>query len=99
MNDEVERQDSVDMFEQFQEKLRDSPNGEFFLPDVRFLSMTPEVARLHQVVSQLSYYFPEYSWETSDSLDPKVLGLRIRWKRKTPKPHTPSLKSNQGEIK
>jgi len=86
MSNELERQNSVDLFEQFQEKLRNSPNGEFFLPDVRFLSMHPDVARLHHVVSRLSYYFPEYSWQTSDAMDPRVFGIRIRWQLKTPKP-------------
>lgn len=58
------------------------PDGEYHIPGIRFSDQSAVVYALHTMVSNLSTYFPEYVWETADSLFPQNTGITVRWKRK-----------------
>lgn len=66
-------------------RLEESPNGEYYFPDAKFSDRDPKTAAIHDLVSRLSGYFPEYVWSTSDSFDPEVRGMLVRWSRKPPR--------------
>lgn len=68
----------------FTKMLSESSNGEYRIPHLRMTTNSPEAFALQEVVSKLSYYFPEFQWSQSDSLNPNDMGLTIRWRRRIP---------------
>jgi len=59
-----------------------SPDGEYHIPGIRFSDRTPEVTKLHTMMSRLSRAFPNYTWITADSLFPQDTGITVRWRKK-----------------
>ena len=63
----------------------DQPNGSYHIPGVRFTERNPTVGAIHTLVSRLSFYFPNYIWGTTDSLDPSIKGMTVSWTKKPEK--------------
>lgn len=72
--------------EAMRRRLEDSPDGEYYWPNYRFTDPAPEAQAILVMTSQLSRYFPQFSWSTTDTMDPSVPGLTVRWQRRIAAP-------------
>lgn len=79
---EIARKAADEELEHIRRAISQQPSGEYRIEGVRFGDRSDVVAALHDMVSRLSWFFPEFSWSTSDSLDPSVLGITVRWTKK-----------------
>lgn len=83
MTKELTRREHLDLqAAEFGKMLEGSPDGEYHVPHLRFTTQTPENAAFQVLIHRLSMYFPEYIFSQSDSLDPNVYGITIRWQKK-----------------
>lgn len=83
MTKELTQREHLDLqAAEFGKMLEASPDGEYYVPHLRFTTQTPENLAFQMLIHRLSMYFPEYIFSQSDSLDPKVSGLTIRWQKK-----------------
>lgn len=79
---EVDQWTASSEIESLMAVLARSPDGEYHIPGIRFSDRTPEVVKLHNMMSRLSRAFPNYTWITADSLFPQDTGITVRWRKK-----------------
>lgn len=80
--DDLEPRTLAQEVQDMKNQLDQSPDGEYYIPGVRFSERNPTVVNLHTLVSRLSFYFPGYMWSTSEAIDPSISGMTVRWQRK-----------------
>lgn len=60
-----------------EQQLGNSPNGEYYIPDLEFGGMTQKEKLLTLVMATLSKQYPDYIWQRTYSLF--VSGVTVKW--------------------